>query len=286
MKYSRPLAVFIVCAVTIAIVAPVSSAMFRNSLGETGVHERISVFHQISMRARVPLGHLASLAMALVVSAPSLSEQTRTTTRTRGRTVSTTGSLLHPATLHARAPEVYLVKFHTSKGDFTMKVRRAWSPLGADRFYNLVEHHFYDGAAFFRVIKGFVVQFGINANPQISRVWQNANIKDDPVTQSNLRGYVTFATGGLNTRTTQVFINLADNSRLDSMGFSPFGQVIEGMDVVDQLYNGYGESPDQGQIQSHGKLYLEKNFPKLDTIITARVEPVAASHPVATPPKP
>jgi peptidyl-prolyl cis-trans isomerase A (cyclophilin A) len=187
--------------------------------------------------------------------------------------------LLQPASLHAKAPDVYLVKFHTSKGDFTMKVTRAWAPLGADRFYNLIEHHFYDGAAFFRVVPRFVVQFGINANPQISRVWQNANIKDDAVTQSNARGYVTFATGGPNTRTTQVFINLVDNSRLDSMGFSPFGQIADGMDIVDKLYGGYGESPDQGQIQSAGKTYLEKSFPKLDTIITARVEPATPAKP-------
>lgn len=223
----------------------------------------------------------AGLVLMLVFAVPSALAQTHHPTRTRRRTVSTLPSLLHPATLHAKAPETYLVKFHTSKGDFTVKVTRAWAPIGADRFYNLVEHHFYDSAAFFRVIKGFVVQFGINANPQISRPWQNANIKDDPVAQSNLRGYLTFATGGPNTRTTQVFINLVDNSRLDSMGFAPFGQVVEGMDVVDQLYSGYGENPDQGQIQNHGKIYLEKSFPKLDTILTARVEPAAAAHPAA-----
>lgn len=189
--------------------------------------------------------------------------------------MSTQPSLLHPASLHAKAPDVYLIKFHTSRGDFTMKVTRAWAPLGADRFYNLVENHFYDGAAFFRVVPRFVVQFGINANPQISRVWQNANIKDDAVTKSNARGYVTFATGGPNTRTTQVFINLVDNSRLNSMGFSPFGQITDAMDIVDRLYGGYGESPDQGQIQSAGKAYLEKSFPKLDTILTARIVPAA-----------
>src|SRR5690348_3517276 len=226
-----------------------------------------------------------SLALIFAVAAPNAVTQTHRTT-TRRRPVSTAPSLLNPASLHAKAPEVYLVKFHTSRGDFTMKVTRAWAPLGADRFYNLVEHHFYDGAAFFRVVPHFVVQFGINANPQISRVWQNANIKDDAVTQSNARGSVTFATGGPNTRTTQVFINLVDNSRLDSMGFSPFGQITDGMDIVDQLYSEYGESPDQGQIQSHGKVYLEKNFPKLDTIITARVQPVAAAHPAAAHPKP
>lgn len=227
------------------------------------------------------------VGLTLIFAAAAFSTPAQTHRKsTRRRTVSTQPSLLHPASLHAKAPDVYFVKFHTSRGDFTMKVTRAWAPLGADRFYNLAEHHFYDGAAFFRAIKGFVVQCGINANPQISRVWQNANIKDDPVSQSNLRGYVTFATGGPNTRTTQVFINLVDNSRLDSMGFAPFGQITDGMDIVDQLYSGYGESPDQGQIQSRGKEYLEKAFPKLDAIITARVEPAAAAQPAASHPKP
>ncbi|MHB8411558.1 MAG: peptidylprolyl isomerase [Candidatus Acidiferrales bacterium] len=224
---------------------------------------------------------LLGIILLAAFAAPSLLGQTRRTIR-RKRYVSTTGSLLHPASLHATAPAVYNVKFHTTKGDFTMQVTRSWAPIGADRFYNLVEHHFYDGAAFFRVIHGFVVQFGINANPHISAVWQRADIKDDPVSQSNGPGYVTFATGGPNTRTTQVFISLVNNARLDAMGFSPFGKIIEGMDVVNQLYSGYGESPDQGKIQSQGKAYLEKSFPKLDTIITARVEPAApASHPPA-----
>ena len=199
--------------------------------------------------------------------------------------MSTTASLLHPASLHAKAPEVFLVKFHTTKGDFTMKVTRAWAPLGADRFYNLVEHHFYDGASLFRVVPRFVVQFGLPADPKIGRAWANANIKDDPVVQSNLTGYVTYAMGGPNTRTTQVFINLADNSRLDGMGFAPFGQVTEGMDVVRQFYGGYGDNgPDQGRLTNEGKTYVEKNFPNLDTILTARVEPAAAAaHPATKP---
>ncbi|MHB8526343.1 MAG: peptidylprolyl isomerase [Candidatus Acidiferrales bacterium] len=227
---------------------------------------------------------LLGIILLAAFAAPSLLGQTRRTIR-RKRYVSTTGSLLHPASLHATAPAVYDVKFHTTKGDFTMQVTRSWAPIGADRFYNLVEHHFYDGAAFFRVIQGFVVQFGINANPHISAVWQRADIKDDPVSQSNGPGYVTFATGGPNTRTTQVFISLVNNARLDAMGFAPFGKIIEGMDVVNQLYSGYGESPDQGKIQSQGKAYLEKSFPKLDTIITARVEPAAPAHPAThTPP--
>jgi len=184
-------------------------------------------------------------------------------------------SLLNPASLKEQAPESYKAKFTTTKGDFVIEVNRAWSPLGADRFYNLVKHHFYDDASFFRVLPGFVVQFGISAKPDVARVWARATIPDDPVTQSNLVGYLTFATGGANTRTTQVFINLADNKNLDGMGFSPFGKVIEGMDVVEKLYSGYGEGapqgrgPDQGRITNEGKTYLDKNFPQLDSIKTA-----------------
>jgi len=187
-------------------------------------------------------------------------------------------ALLHPAQLTAKAPDVYRVKFTTTKGVFVVEVPRAWAPRGADRFYNLVKHHYYDGASFFRVLKSprpFVVQFGINADPKVNAVWQAANIPDDPVSKSNIRATVTFATGGPNTRTTQVFISLGDNTFLDKSGFSPFGAVVEGMDVVDQLYGDYGEGapsgrgPDQNRIQSEGKAYLDKEFPKLDSIVTA-----------------
>jgi peptidyl-prolyl cis-trans isomerase A (cyclophilin A) len=176
------------------------------------------------------------------------------------------------------------VKFTTTKGDFVVQVNRAWAPIGADRFYNLVKHHFYDDASFFRVLPGFVVQFGLSANPQVSKVWQDATIKDDRVTQSNKPGFLTFATAGPNTRTTQIFINLGDNAQLDSMGFAPFGQVTSGMDVVQKLYSGYGEGapsgrgPDQGTITSQGKPYLDKGFPNLDSIKTATIaSPAAAS---------
>jgi peptidyl-prolyl cis-trans isomerase A (cyclophilin A) len=184
-------------------------------------------------------------------------------------------SLLKPSSLNEQAPAAFKAKFTTTRGDFVVEVRRAWSPLGADRFYNLVKNHFYDGAAFFRVLPGFVVQFGISAKPEISRVWATATIKDDPVTQSNLEGYLTFATAGPNTRTTQVFISLADNRNLDGMGFSPFGKVIEGMDVVEKFYSGYGEGapsgkgPDQSRLTNEGKAYLDKSFPLLDSIKTA-----------------
>jgi len=224
---------------------------------------------------------LFSLGLIALYAAPSLQGQTRTVRRKRY--VSTTGSLLNPASLHATAPAVYDVKFHTTKGDFTMQVTRAWAPLGADRFYNLVEHHFYDGASLFRVVPGFVVQFGLSADPRVSAAWSHANLKDDPVKESNGLGYITFAMAGPNTRTTQVFISLQNNARLDSMGFAPFGKVIEGMDVVEKFYGGYGDNgPDQGLLTKEGKAYVEKNFPKLDTILTARLVPVA--HPAPHPP--
>jgi peptidyl-prolyl cis-trans isomerase A (cyclophilin A) len=188
-------------------------------------------------------------------------------------------SLLNPAFLNAKAPDTYKAKFSTTKGDFVVQVNRAWAPHGADRFYNLVKNGFYDNASFFRVISGFMVQFGISPKPEVARVWQGANIPDDPVTQHNKRGAITFATAGPNTRTTQVFINFADNNALDSQGFAPFGQVVDGMKVVDKLYSGYGEGapqghgPEQGRLQSEGKTYLDKEFPKLDGIKTAVILP-------------
>jgi peptidyl-prolyl cis-trans isomerase A (cyclophilin A) len=171
-----------------------------------------------------------------------------------------------------QAPDTFNVRFDTSKGSFTVEVTRAWAPRGADRFYTLAKNGFYDDARFFRVLPGFVVQFGIPANPQVAGSWRVARIQDDPVTQANAPGTVTFATAGKNTRTTQVFINLADNRNLDSMGFAPFGRVTDGMNVVQQLYSGYGEGaphgrgPDQGRIQSEGEAYLAKGFPNLDSI--------------------
>ncbi|HTR48301.1 MAG TPA: peptidylprolyl isomerase [Verrucomicrobiae bacterium] len=202
-------------------------------------------------------------------------------------------SLLHPATLKAKAPDVYEVKFATTKGDFVVKVTRAWAPLGADRFYNLVKHGFFTNASFFRVVPGFVVQFGISADPKINAVWDSAAIKDEPVAQSNQAGFLTFAMGGPNSRTTQIFINLRDNGQsLDKLGFAPFGQVTSGMDVVQQLYSGYGDLPEMGghgpsedAIARGGKAYLDKNFPMLDSIKTATVTfPPPASG--ATPAKP
>jgi peptidyl-prolyl cis-trans isomerase A (cyclophilin A) len=201
-------------------------------------------------------------------------------------------ALLHPATVIGRAPAEYDVKFVTTSGEFTVHVTRSWAPNGADRFYNLVRHHFYDGASFFRVLPGFMAQFGLSAYPEVSAPWETANIKDDPVTQHNHRGFMTFATAGPNTRTTQVFINFGNNENLDRMGFAPFAMVSEGMEVVDKLYSGYGEGapdghgPDQGKVGGLGRIYLMKNFPLLDSIKTATiVPPVAAAAPAAAPAK-
>lgn len=196
-------------------------------------------------------------------------------------------ALLRPSLLKEKAPESYQVIFSTSKGDFTVTVTRAWAPKGADRFYNLVKHHFYDNASFFRVLTGFVAQFGLSAYPPVNAAWSKATITDDPVTQTNKKYYLTFATAGPNTRTTQVFINLADNPRLDGMGFAAFAQVTDGMNVVDNLYAGYGEGapsgggPDQGEIEKQGKPYLDKGWPKLDSIKTAKLVPVPGASPAA-----
>jgi len=194
--------------------------------------------------------------------------------------------LMNPAKLNETAPAVFQARFETSKGTFVIEVTRAWAPQGADRFYNLVKNGYYDGCRFFRVLSGFMAQFGINGDPKLNAVWSQARIMDDPVKQSNKRGFVTYAMGGANTRTTQLFINYTDqNSRLDADGFSPFGKVIDGMKVVDSLYSGYGEGapngngPDQGRVQMEGNAYLEKSFPKLDYIKSAVIvakEPAAA----------
>jgi peptidyl-prolyl cis-trans isomerase A (cyclophilin A) len=187
------------------------------------------------------------------------------------------GSLLKPATLQEKGPERYEVKFVTTRGEFTVQVTRAWAPLEADRFYNLVKGHFYDDTSFFRVVPGFVVQFGISGKPAVSAAWRTMNIQDDPVTQSNKRGTVTFAqTSQPNSRGTQVFINLKNNEFLDhsGQGFAPFG-VVEGngMNVVEMLYDGYGNDggPEQDKIESQGTPYVKKGWPKLDYIVSASI---------------
>jgi len=242
-------------------------------------------------KQNVPILIMAALALtpmgAFTWAAPQASSAAKKITGSTARQTATvqrsSASLLNPASLKLQAPPVFDARFTTTKGDFVVEVTRAWSPRGADRFYNLVKYHFFDGAAFFRVMEGFVAQFGISPRPDVSRAWENAKIADDPVTQSNTRGTLTFATAGPNTRTTQVFINLNDNSNaLDSIGFSPFGKVISGMEVVDKLYAEYGDAPpdghgpDQNRIQGEGKAYLEKAFPLLDTIKTAVIVPPTA----------
>lgn len=182
-------------------------------------------------------------------------------------------SLLNPASLTAKAPPDFKVRFTTTAGDFVVEVHRDWAPLGADRFYNLVRRGFFTNASFFRVVPGFVVQFGLNADPAINHAWHDSNIQDDPVKQTNKRGSLVFATAGPNTRTTQLFINYGNNARLDGMGFAPFGEVVEGMDVVDKIYPGYREQPQQDQITDQGDAYISQNFPKIDKIKLARVVP-------------
>ncbi len=203
-------------------------------------------------------------------------------------------ALLRPAMLKEQAPETYQVKFETTRGDFTVTVTRAWAPIGADRFYNLVKHHFYDNASVFRVVPGFVGQFGLSAYPLVSLAWQHATLKDDPVTQTNRRGSLTFATAGPNTRTTQIFINLKDNAGLDGQGFAPFGAVDSaGMKVVDMFYDQYGDNTPrdfQDRITKEGKAYLDKNWPKLDSFKSVTLVGAAATHapvkPAAPKPKP
>jgi len=177
----------------------------------------------------------------------------------------------------ATFPDSFRVRFETTAGAFTVEVHRAWAPLGAARFYRLVEEHYYDGNRFFRVLPGFVAQFGIAGDSALTARWRQRPIRDDRVVKSNTRGTLSFAAAGPDTRTTQVFVNLTDNQRLDGMGFAPFGEVVEGMATVDSLYSGYGEGaprgqgPDQGMIMRRGNRYLEDSFPKLDAIRTARV---------------
>jgi peptidyl-prolyl cis-trans isomerase A (cyclophilin A) len=180
-------------------------------------------------------------------------------------------NLMNPALFKAQAPDNFQVKFETSKGDIVVEVTRAWAPNGADRFYNLVKNGYYDGCRLFRVVEDFMAQFGINGDPKVNSVWMNAKINDDPRKQSNTRGFITFAFADANSRTTQVFFNFSDNSYLDELGFSPFGKVTKGLDVLDAIYNKYGETPDQNKIQLEGNTYLEKAFPNLDYIKSATI---------------
>ena len=192
---------------------------------------------------------------------------------------STDADFTNPSKLTEKAPDSFKVKVDTTKGAFTVEVTRSLAPNGADRFYNLVRSGYFKDIALFRVIKGFMCQFGIHGDPKVAAAWRSAQIPDDPVKGSNTRGTITFATAGPNTRTTQLFINYGDNTRLDGMGFSPFGKVTEGMDVVDKINGEYGEGAPQGRgprqdrIQSEGNGYLKKDFPNLDYIKSATILP-------------
>ena len=212
-------------------------------------------------------------AVGLFASAAS----TKAQNTNKENSSSGTPGFVDPAKLTATAPETFKAQFDTSKGKFTVEVTRSLAPNGADRFYNLVKSGYFTGVEFFRVVPGFMCQFGIHGDPNVSAKWRDANIADDPVKGSNTRGTLTFATAGPNTRTTQLFINFADNTSLDGQGFSPFGKVVEGMDVVDKINGEYGDGPpggngpNQGEIQMEGNAYLKKEFPNLDYIKSATI---------------
>lgn len=230
------------------------------------------------MRARWPLALL--LALPLVLGCSQAATEAGADTSTGDATAAATDEggvdLSNPRmpALNEQAPDTFKARFETSQGDFVVKVDRSWSPHGADRFYNLVKSGYFDGVRFFRAVDNFMVQFGIHGDPKIAMRWLEATIPDDPVKQSNKRGLITYAMSGQpNSRSVQVFINYKDNAFLDAQGFAPFGEVIEGMEVVDSFYKGYGErtTSAQGQIASLGNTFLDINFPKLDEIETARL---------------
>jgi peptidyl-prolyl cis-trans isomerase A (cyclophilin A) len=206
---------------------------------------------------------LTALALAAAIALPAVTA------------AQTKPSLSNPASLNEKAPDTYRVKLDTTAGPVVIQVTRAWAPLGADRFYNLVKNGFYDDVRFFRVIPGFMAQGGMNGDPAIQKVWGRANFNDDPVKGSNTRGMVTFAkTGAPNSRSTQIFINYGNNANLDSQGFAPFGQVVSGMEAVDK-FEAYKNVPDQGMITAEGNAYLQKDYPKLTVIKKATIEPAA-----------
>lgn len=212
---------------------------------------------------------IMSLLVCTTLAVPALAQSKK-----QAQTPPATPSLDSPSKHTAKAPDNFSVNFETTQGNFTLAITRKWSPLGADRFYNLVRAGFFTDVIFFRVVKNFVVQFGIHGNPKLATKWLDANIQDDTVVESNKRGYITYAKSSApNSRSTQLFINLKDNTSLDSMGFSPFGRVSKGMEVVDKLFGGYGEEVTQlqGEIAQQGNAYLEKNYPKLDRINKATV---------------
>jgi peptidyl-prolyl cis-trans isomerase A (cyclophilin A) len=209
-----------------------------------------------------------SVAVALICAAAPLAQ---------------TRKLSDPSTLTETAPALFRARFDTSKGAFVIEAHREWAPLAADRFFNLVKNGFYDGTRFFRVRPGFMAQFGLNGDPEVQSAWQRAFLRDEPATQKNIRGFVTFTTEGRpQSRFTQIFINYADNSRLDADGFAPFGQVVAGMEVVDRLFTPPDDAqPDQRRILREGNEYLQKEFPQLDFVKKATIIPVTPAKPAA-----
>jgi peptidyl-prolyl cis-trans isomerase A (cyclophilin A) len=222
---------------------------------------------------------VATATAAAAATASAVASAAATATSTATAAAASAGGdadpkLLAPDKANEKAPETFKAKFVTSKGDFVIEVTRAWAPRGADRFYNLVKIGFFSDVFFFRVVKGFVVQFGIHGNPKVAAAWKAATLVDEAVKESNKRGYITYAKAGPDTRTTQYFINLNDNSKsLDGQGFSPFGKVTEGMEVVDKFYADYGDelTSQQGSIQNEGNAFLKREYPKLDFIKSATI---------------
>jgi peptidyl-prolyl cis-trans isomerase A (cyclophilin A) len=229
---------------------------------------------------------------ALLAQPPAPAKKAATAGRA-GTAPARSSGPLNPAAYHFRCPDVLKVKFVTTHGDFVVEVHRDWAPLGADRFYNLVRARYFNDVAFYRYVPNFIVQFGVSPSPAVYAAWDKVPIKDDPVKQHNTKGTLTYAMGGPNTRSTEFFINLKDNTgALDSQGFAPFGTVVEGMDIVEGLYSGYGEMADMGGrgprqdlAHSQGKAYLDKNFPKLDSIKSTVVVFPEPTTPAAAPKK-
>jgi peptidyl-prolyl cis-trans isomerase A (cyclophilin A) len=229
---------------------------------------------------------LLAAGAVMLAQTPPPAKSAQSAPKTAAPAAPAANPLLHPETLKGRAPDNFKAKFTTTKGDFVVNVHRAWSPLGADRFYNLVKYKYFNNASFFRIVPNFIVQFGMAADPKINSAWDSANIKDDAVRPDihNSKGTMVFAkTVAPNSRTTQIFINLNDNRGLDPQGFTAFGEITEGMDIVATLYSGYGDGSDMGghgptqeRITKEGKPYLDKNFPKLDSIKTAVIMPADA----------
>jgi peptidyl-prolyl cis-trans isomerase A (cyclophilin A) len=230
------------------------------------------------MTTRILPLRLASTALAVALALGACKSTGEKTGEKAAPPANARAALTDPSQAKETAPANFKVKFGTTKGDFVVEVHRDWAPKGADRFYNLVRMGYFEDVSFFRVVKGFMVQFGIHGDPAVNSAWRNARIDDDPASgHTNARGMITFATSGPNSRTTQLFINYKDNANLDGMGFTPFGQVTQGMDVVDAIEGVYGEGapmgrgPSQMLIQTQGNKYLKESFPQLDYVKSAAI---------------